>query len=227
MLYTVEEVNCPVGVVLSKREKLSGERIVSAAMSMIDAEGEKAFSMRKLASALKVDPMAIYHHHANKGALIHAVMQAMMGDFEAPAPTGDWRRDLGALCRALLALARRHPGAFRIYETYELWVSNEHRVQEAFHATLLSAGFSKREVVRAARLLITYTEVFAVDEISGWLAPEDRTRLEDSLAQGAYPVTTSLVDEIITPDIEADFAFGLEVLLNGLAATRGASDQSG
>lgn len=201
-----------------KREKLSNAGIVQAAMAMIDAEGEKTFSMRKLAAKLNVDPMAIYHHHANKGALIHAVMEALMAAFEAPKPTGDWRDDLTALCTALRTLANKHPGSFRIYETYEDWVPSEHRVQEAFHSTLLGAGFSRKSTVQATRLLLAYAEAFAVDEISGWLEPEDKAELRKSLSQGTHPTTTDLIDEIIRPDNDADFTFGLNVLLHGLEA---------
>lgn len=203
---------------MPKREKLSNAGIVQTAMAMIDLEGEKAFSMRKLAAALNVDPMAIYHHHANKGALIHAVMEALMAAFEAPAQTGDWRDDLRALCTALRNLANRHPGSFRIYETYEKWVASEHQVREAFHSTLLNAGFSRRSTVRATRLLVAYTEAFAVDEISGWLDREDEAILAKNLGQGPYPVTTDLIAEMASPEPDAEFTFGLNVLLRGLEA---------
>ena len=200
------------------REKLSSASLVTAAMAMIDAEGEKNFSMRKLAATLNVDPMAIYHHHANKGALIHAVMEALMEAFETPTPTGDWREDLSALCTALRTLANRHPGSFCIYETYEHWIAAEYRMREAFYSALLNSGFSRRASVQATRLLLAYSEAFAVDEISGWLDPEDKSILEESLVDGGYPTMTHLLDEIVTPDMDADFAFGLNVLLRGLEA---------
>lgn len=201
---------------MTKREKLSSAGIVTAAMAMIDTEGEKNFSMRKLAAMLNVDPMAIYHHHANKSALVHAVIEALMAAFEAPEPAGDWRSDLRALCTALRTLANKHPGSFRIYETYENWVTAEHRVQEAFYSTLRSAGFSRKSTVQATRLLLAYAEAFAVDEISGWLDPKDKADLEKSLAHGPHPTTIELIYEIVRPDIEADFEFGLNVLLHGL-----------
>ncbi len=201
---------------MTKREKLSNAGIVSAALAMIDAHGEKAFSMRKLAAALNVDPMAIYHHHANKAALMQAVLDAMLREFTPPAATGDWRLDLTALCHEFRTLGHRHPGAFRMYEIFEDWITAEHRVHEAFHTALRSAGFSRRVTVQATRMLVVYTEAFVVDEIGGWLGPEVREELEESLANGHFPVTADLIDEIIAPDIEADFVFGLNVLLRGL-----------
>lgn len=208
---------------MARKGRLTRERIVEAAISLLDREGEKGFSMRKLAGKLEVDPMALYHHHASRGALIHEVLQAMMADFEMPPPGGDWRADLRALCGGLRRLARRHPGAFRVYEYYDRWLPAEHRVNEAFHATLLSAGFDGQATVRAVRLLLTYTEAFAVDEISGWLDPYDpaeRVELIDSLAAGAFPATAGLVEEIAAVDADAEFDFGLDVLIAGLEAQR-------
>lgn len=205
---------------VAKREKLSSGRIVQAAIKMIDERGEKGFSMRKLAAELGVDPMAIYHHHANRDAVIQEVMQTMMDSCDVPEPTGDWQKDLTHLCSGLRDLAQRHPGAFRIYETYENWVPAELRLHEAMHAILRQAGFSKQKTVQAARLLLTYTEAFAVDEISGWLDPEDHADLTEQLEQGPYKTMLGLVDEMIRPDANADFEFGLHVLLHGLTAER-------
>ena len=60
------------------RGTLSRQGIVEAAMGLLDREGEAGFSMRKLASELGVDPMALYHHHASRRALMQEVMKALM-----------------------------------------------------------------------------------------------------------------------------------------------------
>lgn len=204
---------------MTKRGKLTRERIVEVAMVLLDKGGEAGFSMRKLAAELGVDPMAIYHHHANRNALIVEVMQAFMNDCALPDPSGDWRADITALCQSLRQLAHRHPGIFRLYETYDEWLPAENRVHEAFHATLLRAGFAKPTVVRAVRLLLAFTESFAVDEISGWLDPFDaidRTELLDMLTRDTHPTMIALIDDIGAVDADADFAFGLDVLIRGL-----------
>lgn len=209
---------------MTKRGTLSREKIIAAAMALLDREGEKGFSMRKLAGELGVDPMALYHHHRNRDALMFDIMQALMDDIALPVSSGTWEDEIRALCRSLRDLARRHPGAFRVYELYDDWVPSEQRVNEAFHATLLSAGFSPDQTVRAVRLLLAYTEAFAVDEISGWMSPydeEDRAALRDSLSPDDQPAMTSLFDKITTVDAEADFDFALDVVLAGLRAQKG------
>lgn len=205
---------------MKARGKLTQAHIVDVAMRMLDTGGEKAFSMRKLAITLHVDPMAIYHHHANKSALLQAVMQRMMEDCDVPEPSGNWRCDLRELCHGFRRLAQKHPGTFRIYETYDTRLPAEHRLHEAFHATLLAAGFTRLKTVQAVRLLLAYTEGFAVDEISGWFDPCDPAGLAKSLDLGPYPTLISLMEVIGTTDADADFEFGLNVLIGGLEGAK-------
>lgn len=54
---------------------LSSEEIVDEAMKLFDATGD--VSTRKLATALNVTPTAIYHHFADKRALVLAVVDAI------------------------------------------------------------------------------------------------------------------------------------------------------
>ena len=203
---------------MKPKPKLTQERIVAVSLEMIDTLGEKSFSMRKLATALNVDPMAVYHHHASKSALMHAVMQAMMEECKVPAPSGNWQTDVQDLCHGVRRLAQRHPGAFVIYETYRHRLPAEHRLHEAFHETLVNAGFSRRVAVQSVRVLLAYTEAFSVDEILGWLDPGDLAELTESLNKGPYPVLIDLIDEIGCPDADADFDFGLTLLIQGLEA---------
>ena len=57
-------------------EPLSRDRIVGAALALVDHEG-LALCMRRLAAALGVDPMAIYYYLPNKAALEDAIVEAV------------------------------------------------------------------------------------------------------------------------------------------------------
>ena len=122
---------------MNQRGTLTRQRIVEAAMAMLDESQDRQFSMRKLAAQLQVDPMALYHHHKNRHALMGEVMLALMAECEIPPATGDWRQDIRAICQAVRQLARRHPGSFRAFVVFEQWVPSEHRVNEALYTALL------------------------------------------------------------------------------------------
>ena len=206
---------------MSQRGTLSRQRIVAAAMRMLDADGETRFSMRRLAAEMGVDPMALYHHVPNRAALMHDVVDTLLGECELPPPNGSWRNRVRDLCHAYRSLAHRHPGVFPIYAYFEDWVPSEHKIHEALHAALKAGGFSDQATVSGARLLLNFAESFACEEITQWIAPyspDDRAKLIESLSAGDYPLTTSLVDEIAGVDPDTEFAFGLDVVIRGLEA---------
>jgi len=57
------------------------DRIFKAARALFDKEGLDGLSMRRLAGAVGITPMAIYHHFATREALLRAVVDREFGDF--------------------------------------------------------------------------------------------------------------------------------------------------
>ena len=163
--------------------------------------------------------MAIYHHIPNRAALMYQVVDRVIGECELPTGDGPWRETAKAICSAFRAMAHRHPGVIQVFDTFDDWVPGEHRIAEALYATLKTGGFSDVDIVKAARLLLAYTENFCAWELTDWIAPytpEMRSELSDSLAQGEFPLTMTLLEEITHVEPDAEFAFGLDVIVRGL-----------
>jgi AcrR family transcriptional regulator len=73
---------------------LSRERIVSATYQIAKKDPVNALSMRRIASKLKVTPMAIYKYFSDKDALIAAVIDHHMKKSDLAPPDidpSDWR----------------------------------------------------------------------------------------------------------------------------------------
>jgi len=89
-------------------EPLDRERIVEAAMTIIDQDGLDALSMRRLGAALGVNPMAAYYHVPNKAALYDLVVEAIMAgvDLSAVDPAAPL---VDRLKQAARALSGGHP----------------------------------------------------------------------------------------------------------------------
>lgn len=202
-----------------KRKKLTPKIIVKAAIKLLDREGFKRFSMRRLGSYLDVDPMAIYYHIPNRAALISLVVEKVVGKCELPEPGLPWQEAVRAICRGFRQMAHEHPGVIQVYDEFDDWSQGEHRLMEALHIALESGGFSEQANTRSARMLMAYTENFCAWELDEWLdpyTPEMRHELLDSLEQGDYPVTLRLIDEVTNVDVDVEFEFGLDVLIHGL-----------
>ena len=87
---------------------LSLERIAAAGIALADAEGLAAASMRRVADALGVTPMALYRYLPGKRELMDVMVEAALGE-PAPPLEGDGRAQLTAAAHAIRALHRRHP----------------------------------------------------------------------------------------------------------------------
>jgi AcrR family transcriptional regulator len=94
-------------------------RILDAARDLFDAEGEEGLSMRRIAGAVGITPMAIYRHYADKEALKNALMLDGMAAWETRvkaimtrAPL-EWLEQLGvAFLEFALTEPRRYEAAF-------------------------------------------------------------------------------------------------------------------
>ncbi|TGL85277.1 TetR/AcrR family transcriptional regulator [Leptospira congkakensis] len=51
------------------------QKIIQTALKICEKDGYESFSMRKLATKLNLDPMAIYHYFENKEALTKAMVE--------------------------------------------------------------------------------------------------------------------------------------------------------
>jgi AcrR family transcriptional regulator len=59
-----------------KHDKKTRARIVAAALRLLERGGQEAVTMRRVAKAVGVTPMAIYHHFPDRDALLRALADA-------------------------------------------------------------------------------------------------------------------------------------------------------
>lgn len=89
--------------------QLSAITILDMAKSLMKAEG-KIPSIRKLATNLNVDAMAIYYYFENKNRLLEAITTSLVEDIYQPIASEDWRLELRKLCISYLNLHCEYPG---------------------------------------------------------------------------------------------------------------------
>ena len=76
------------------KSDLSRDRIVERALSVMDAEGPDAVTIRRIAQEFGVTPMALYWHVANKDELLAAMGDALLAGVTPPPATGPWPTQL-------------------------------------------------------------------------------------------------------------------------------------
>lgn len=104
------------GAAARTREPLSRKRILAAAVALADDGGVAALSMRKIAAALGVVPMALYKHVANKDELLDGMIDAVVGEIDPPAAGVEWKRAVRGRVLSARRMLLRHPWAPGVIE---------------------------------------------------------------------------------------------------------------
>ncbi len=207
-------------------EVLSRDRILSAALQLIDERGVHALSMRKLATMLGVDPMAIYHHLPSKQALITGIVEHVFSQLHVRPVDGlRWQERVRAFAHAYHNLARRHPHLV-LYLVSEPRPSAEAavRASEELYAALAAAKLSPQMIVRSADVVVDYLNGFVLGEGSGRLGqPDERMEFLIQLAQQPLeqvPTLTRVYKQAAPDEILSDLNAGLDIILAGIQAVQ-------
>lgn len=216
-----------------RRQPLDLQRIVRAALALLDEAGLDGLNMRALAERLGVKAASLYWYVRNKEELLELLADAISAEVRAPAVDLPWRARVEALLvdnrRVLLA----HRDAARILVATPPAGPNRMRLIDLVFDALLAAGFSGVEVIRAGRLLNDYVTSFVLEEANevGMAAAmgvgeDGAASIEEVEAAGqrsfaalpadTYPAIAAVAAHIADPDLDARFRFGLKVVLDGL-----------
>ena len=106
-----------IEAVAQTRAPLTRERVLGTAVALADQGGIDAISMRKLAEALDVVPMALYRHVANKDELLGGMVDVVIGEIDPPLSDADWKTAMRERILSARRALLRHPWASRVMET--------------------------------------------------------------------------------------------------------------
>ncbi|MBB1252384.1 TetR/AcrR family transcriptional regulator C-terminal domain-containing protein [Streptomyces sp. OF3] len=215
----------------SSQSTLTLERITGAAVTVADAEGLAAVSMRRVAAELGVATMSLYRHVADKEDLLTRMMDSVMAEHPLPAdPPEGWRPAIELAARQVWGQFRRHPWlAPALSMTRPQMITSALPYSEWTLAILHAHGLDLQSAFTAHLTLLNYARGIAVnleaereaEAHSGldgeeWMEDQEPALLE-LLRGGRFPALSRLTAEGYDFDLDAIFEFGLQRLLDGLA----------
>lgn len=206
------------------RTPLDRARVASAAVELADARGLERLSMRTLAAELGVEAMSLYNHVAGKDDLLDAMVDLVMGEIAVPEKGTPWREALRRRAITSRVAYAQHPWAARLIDTRPSSGPGRLASFDATIGCLRAAGFSHALTVHALSTLDAFVHGFAAHRLHVAQAevPDDvgmAEALDRWLPAERYPHLSSLVREHVLVgayDEEEAFAFGLELVLDGL-----------
>lgn len=200
-------------------------RVLTAAVELADARGIAAVTMREVASQLGVEAMSLYNHIANKDDLLDGMIDFVIERIELPSNAVGWREAMR--CRAVSAhqVFGRHPWAPQLLDSRTTSGPSRMRYLNWVLGTLVDAGFSLESASRAFSLLDSYIYGFGMQQFNMAAAGDDppeamAEKILAAIPAEQYPYLRRMAVHSMESgyDAEADFEFGLELILDGLEA---------
>jgi AcrR family transcriptional regulator len=210
---------------------LSRESIVDAALTILDADGLDAMTMRRVAQVLGTGPASLYAHVADKDEMVAAVLDRIFAEVELPESIDpdNWQEQIKDICRSGRAVFARHRDVARASLGNVPTGENALPVSEAFVATLLAGGVSPNVAGLAVDILGLYITATAYEESldshQAWMG-DDKERFHremrsffTSLPASRFPTLVAMAEPLTAGDHEERFEFGLDLLVRGIAST--------
>jgi AcrR family transcriptional regulator len=209
----------------TRRTPLTRERVLDGAMTVADRSGLAALTMRSLADELGVKPMSLYHHVANKEAILDGLVERVFAQVDLPRVGADWRGEIRRRSHSLRAALRRHRWAIGVMESRTSPGPATLRHHDAVIGTLRAGGFSVAMTAHAFSAIDAYVYGFALQEATlSFQTPDEVPEMAGSMLAAMpvddYPHLVELAQEhVLQPgyDFGEEFDFGLDLVLDGLA----------
>lgn len=215
-----------------REDSLSRERIVDAAIELLDSAGEGGLTFRALSDKLATGPGAIYWHVANKGDLLVAACDAVVSATMDACPDGGTPGDtLRALALGMFDAMDTHPwiGSALIQSAGQLPAV---RLFERIGRQVQALGVPREGQWGAASTLLHYVLGVGGQNAANRLSARTRDLDRDDflgevadawagLEEADYPFMRSVAAQMRDHDDRADFLAGVDLILAGIQAGAG------
>ena len=219
------------------RIPLSRARVLRAAVKVADEHGIESLTMRRLAEELGAEAMSLYYHVAKKNDVLDGVADVIAAEIndvvdqiDAPADAAAWKTAVRQRILSAREVLLRHPWAPGVFETRANTSPATLRYYDRLVGLMRDGGFSYDLAHRAlhalgSRALGFTQELFAPDAAAG---DEEATAVLASMA-GQFPHLVGMTMEMVHDqpdsmlgwcDAQAEFEFGLDLILDGLDRIR-------
>ena len=202
------------------RRDLNVEVIATTALAVADEHGVEGFTLRAVADALGVTPMALYHYVPDKAGLVSLVVNAALASRALPAPTGVWQDDLWELARWMRQITLDHPAVGKLRHTYRVWTPAVFPITERWLGVWQQSGLPLDQAVTAAVVTsLALTGIVAEEPVAQGMDLPDESVLR------MFPNARLVFSA--PRDLDADFELAARALIEGVHARLAAEPAPG
>lgn len=207
------------------RPALPLDRILAAALELVDEQGADALSMRSLAQRLGSGTATLYRHFASRSELVALMVDRMIGETDVRAVASlPWQQACMSFAQSMFDALGRHGNVASLLIGHVPVGPSALAQRELVLSVLLDNGFAPPVAAHAYATVSRYVLGFAI-QLSGSTGATGQQDAEVSAAfhqldPSRYPATVAVADELPVP-VEEEFAFGLQLIVAGLERLHG------
>ncbi|WP_214325438.1 TetR/AcrR family transcriptional regulator [Nonomuraea sediminis] len=143
---------------------LSLDRILAAAVEVVDAEGTEALTMRRLGAQLGVAPMSLYRHVPNHDALLAAVVNRLFSEVELTLGQS-WPETLYGFAAAYRRMLLAHPGAVPLLATHPVDLEIGLQLVSGLLDQFAATGVAQEEAITVVQSVGVYVLGHALAQV--------------------------------------------------------------
>lgn len=209
------------------RLPLSRDRILHAALELVDKGGIESLTMRKLGQTLGFEAMSLYNYVAKKDGVLDGILDLVLAESEPPSPAGDWDAAIRTSAISVHEALRRHPWSCTLLMSPRHARPARARYMDLLLGRLREAGFSAETTYHAYHVLDGHIFGFSLWETSHTYTAEEASNLAAKFAQTITADTHPYLHEHAQQHFSegrhrevSAFEFGLDLIVAGLKKIR-------
>ncbi|MEV6846168.1 TetR/AcrR family transcriptional regulator [Actinoplanes sp. NPDC051411] len=224
------------------RHALTTEQIVAAAVRIADADRDLGpLSMRRVAEELGVGTMSLYTYVASRAELLEAMLESVHGEVvtelavEPAAEPVAWPEALRAVAAANRAMYLRHPWMLQAFTGRPGLGPNTLAKYDRELRALDGIGLTDLQMDAALTLVLTHVEGVVRRKVEAERSAQRSGMTDAQWWEAAAPALSKVFDPARFPvagrvgqaageahqaafDVEHEYSFGLDRVIEGLAA---------
>jgi TetR/AcrR family tetracycline transcriptional repressor len=202
-----------------RRTPLSRDRVLRAALDLVDREGVNALTMRRLGRELGVEAMSLYGYVSNKEDLIEGVVEQVFRQMPLIRPgPGRWQDRLRRHASAYRKVLLDHPNAVRLVAGRPLTAEGTAAFVESALAEMRSIGLDLETADRVLAVIAAFTLGHVAEKVGGQSrgGPDaHRPYAHDAVDSRRFPLLAA-VGELKPTDYDREFDLGMDFIIAGL-----------
>jgi AcrR family transcriptional regulator len=212
-----------------QRTPLSRDRVLEAAVALVDEGGIDALSMRKLAQQLGVEAMSLYNHVAGKDDILDGILELVAGEIDLARDAVDWRAAVRRTAISAHETLTAHAWAGSLWTTRRTVGGARLAFADSILRGLREGGFSPELTYHAFHVLQSYVMGVTLQERNLRFEPGELKEMAERFLRDFpaddYPDLAEHIRQHVEPTEGhgGTFEFGLDLILDSLERLRDAA----